>query len=112
MDPYRWQRSMQVLEADGLPMLEYPMGSVQRMVTAWKGFYDGVMDAQFSPDGDARLARHVGAMVLKYDHRGARPTKDSKVSERHIDLGVCAVAGLERARWHAEHLVDATPMVW
>lgn len=104
MDPYRWQRSMQVLEGDGLPMLEYPMGSVQRMVTAWKGFYDSVLDRTITHDGDARLARHVENMVLKYDHRGARPTKDSKTSERHIDLAVCAVAGVERARWHYEHV--------
>ncbi len=103
MDPYRWQRSMQVLEDDGLPMLEYPMGSVERMVKAWKAFYDAVLDGTFTHDGDPRLARHVEAMVLKIDARGARPTKEHKASTRHIDLGVCAVAGLERAVWHANH---------
>ena len=101
MDPYRWQRSMQVLEDEGLPMVEFPMASVERMVKAWKLFYDSVLDATFTHDGDARLARHVESMVLKIDARGARPTKESKASQRHIDLGVCAVAGLERAVWHA-----------
>lgn len=103
MDPYRWQRSMQILDDDGLPMLEYPMASVERMVKAWKLFYDSVLDATFTHSGDPRLARHVDNMVLKYDNRGARPTKESKVSTRHIDLGVCAVAGLERAVWHANY---------
>ena len=42
MDPFRWQRSMAVLDDDGLPMLEYSMGSVERMVKAWKAFYDAV----------------------------------------------------------------------
>jgi phage terminase large subunit-like protein len=101
MDPYRWQRSMQILEDEGLPMVEYPMGSVERMVKAWKVFFDAVMDQGITHDGDPALARHVGNMVLKLDAKGARPTKDSKVSERHIDLGVCAVAGVDRALWWA-----------
>ena len=104
MDPYRWSRSMQALEDEGLPMLEYPMGSVQRMVTAWKLFYDAVLDKTFTHSGDPRLARHVENMVLKIDGRGARPTKENKQSTRHIDLGVCAVAGLERAVWHATYV--------
>jgi len=73
------------------------------MVAAWKLFYDAVLDGGLTHSGDVRLARHVSNMVLKIDGRGARPTKDSKVSERHIDLGVCAVAGLERALWTAMH---------
>ena len=108
MDPYRWQRSMQILDDEGLPMLEYQMGSVDRMVKAWKLFYDSVLDATFTHSGDARLGRHVESMVLKIDHRGARPTKESKMSTRHIDLGVCAVAGLERAVWHANYTPQAT----
>ena len=103
MDPFRWQRSMQVLDDDGLPMLEYSMGSVERMVKAWKLFFDAVLDKTFTHSGDPRLARHVDAMVLKIDARGARPTKEHKASTRHIDLGVCAVAGLERALWHVNY---------
>jgi len=110
MDPYRWQRSMQVLEDDGLPMLEYPMGSVQRMVKAWKLFYDGVLDGKFSHDGDPRLARHIENMVLKVDQRGARPTKEARHSGRHIDLGVCAVAGFERAIWHLTYVPEPAVM--
>lgn len=109
MDPYRWQRSMQILENEGLPMVEYPMGSVERMVKAWKTFYDLALDGGFTHSGDPRLARHVDAMVLKLDAKGARPVKDSKMSTRSIDLGVCAVAGLDRAIWHAEH--QAPPVV-
>ena len=99
MDPYRWQRSMQILEDEGLPIVEYPMGSVERMVKAWKVFYDAALDEGLTHSGDPALERHVGNMVLKLDARGARPTKDSKMSERHIDLGVCAVAGVDRAVW-------------
>lgn len=108
MDPYRWQRSMQVLEDEGLPMVEFPMGSVQRMVAAWKLFYDLVLDRGLTHDGDPRLARHIEAMVLKIDAKGARPTKESKMATRHIDLGVCAVAGSERALWHATNAPSAS----
>lgn len=101
MDPYRWQRSMQLLADEGLPMVEYPMGSVERMVKAWKLFYDSVLDQTLTHSGDPRLARHIESMVLKIDARGARPTKESKSSTRHIDLGVCAVAGLDRAVFNA-----------
>jgi phage terminase large subunit-like protein len=104
MDPYRWQRSMAVLENEGLPMVEFPMGSPARMIAAWKTFFDLVMDGGMTHDGDARLARHVEAMVLKIDRQGARPTKDAKMSAAHIDLGVCAVAGVDRAMWHTSNL--------
>ena len=109
MDPFRWQRSMSVLDDEGLPMLEYQMASVVRMVTAWKVFYDAVLDGTFTHSGDPRLARHIDAMVLKIDAKGARPTKEHRASTRHIDLGVCSVAGLERAIWHATHTPAATP---
>lgn len=102
MDPYRWQRSMAVLEEEGIPMIEFPMGSVSRMVTAWKTFYDSVLDSKFTHDGDPQLARHVENMVLKIDAKGARPTKESRVSNRKIDLGICAVAGLDRVLWHSD----------
>lgn len=100
MDPFRWQRSMAVLEDEGIPMLEYPMGNAETMTKAWKLFYDAALDKGFTHDGDPRLARHVDHMTLKLDARGARPVKESKASARHIDLGVCAVAGFDRARWH------------
>jgi len=114
MDPYRWQRSMQVLADEGVPMFEYPMGSVERMVKAWKVFYDAVLDQTFTHSGDPRLTRHVENMVLKVDSRGARPTKESKASSRHIDLGVCAVAGLERSTVNlaAPPPVDVTAQIF
>jgi phage terminase large subunit-like protein len=113
MDPFRWQRSMQLLEDEGLPMLEFPMGNVDRMVKAWKKFYDGVLDGLFTHSGDPRLDRHVENMVLKFDSRGARPTKDAKQSTRHIDLGVCAVAGMDRALWHCgQTFVDVSTQIF
>lgn len=96
-DPYRWQKSMQALQAEGLPMLEWPTGSLARMVPAWQRFYDAVMEKRVSHNGDPRLARHIENMVLKSDARGVRPTKESKMSGRKIDLGICAIVAYDRA---------------
>lgn len=113
MDPFRWQRSLQALADEGLPVTEYPMASVERMVKAWKLFYDGVLDRKLSHGDDSRLNRHVDNMVLKLDSRGARPTKDAKNSSRHIDLGVCAVAGIDRALWQLNReVVDVSTQIF
>ncbi len=90
-DPFRWQAVMQELESEGIPILEFP-NSVARMVPAWTEFYAAVMDEDgLTHDGDPTLTRHVENMRLKLDEKGARPVKESKMSGRHIDLGICAV---------------------
>jgi phage terminase large subunit-like protein len=96
MDPYRWQQAMQELEEERLPIVEFP-NTLPRMVPAWQTFFDAVMDKSLSHDGDPRLARHVENMRLKIDAKGARPVKEHKTSQRHIDLGICAVIGVDRA---------------
>jgi phage terminase large subunit-like protein len=98
-DPYRWQRSMQAMEAAGLPIVEYNTGSPQRMVPAWAKFYDAVTTESrpLSHSGDPRLVRHIYNMKLKVDRLGPRPVKEHKGSPRHIDLGVAAVGAFDRA---------------
>jgi phage terminase large subunit-like protein len=111
IDPAGWRPTFDRLEDEGLPVVEMP-NSVQRMVPAWKTFYDGVLDGLVTHDGDPRLARHVENMVLKIDARGARPTKDAKSSRRHIDLGIAAVMAVEEARRWAEPEAASAPFVW
>ena len=96
-DPYRWQRSMQVLEERSIPIVEWPTGSLARMIPAWQKFYDAVLDEGVTHDDDARLNRHIANMVLKRDRRGMRPTKESTTSLRKIDLGIAAIIGFDRA---------------
>lgn len=109
-DPYRWQRSMQALEDQGIPIVEWPTNSVARIVPAWQKFYDAVLDGRLSHSGDVRLARHLENMRIKRDARGGRPVKDAKDSRRKIDLGICAVIAFDRAlsRHESNELV---PMV-
>jgi hypothetical protein len=41
-DPFRWQRTMQVLQDAGLPVVEWPSTSAARMIPACAKFYDAV----------------------------------------------------------------------
>lgn len=111
-DPFRWQRSMQVLADEGLPIVEWPTNAVARIVPAWQRFYDAVMDDQMHHDGDVRLARHMANMVLKRDARGARPTKESKMSGRKIDLGIAAIIAYDRASRGVEETVMPGIIEW
>lgn len=97
-DPYRWQRTMAVLdEEEGLPVVSWPTASIARMGPAWQTFYDAVIDKTFTHSGDPRLARHVGNMVMKRDARGVRPTKEHQTSPRKIDAAIGAIIAFNRA---------------
>ncbi|MEO3875544.1 terminase large subunit [Nonomuraea sp. B12E4] len=95
-DPFRWARTYQVLEGEGLPVVEFPQ-SPQRMVPATQRFYEAVLNQALTHSGDPRLARHVDNCVIKTDQRGPRLVKDAKNSPRKIDLAVAAVMAFWRA---------------
>jgi phage terminase large subunit-like protein len=98
-DPFRWTRTIQALEAEKLPAVEFPQ-SPARMTPATTGFFEAVVNLQLSHSGDPRLARHIGNCTLKEDARGTRLTKDRKHSTRRIDLAVAAVMAHARASEH------------
>jgi phage terminase large subunit-like protein len=95
-DPFRWARSLQLLDGEGLPVSEYPQ-SPGRMTPATARFYEAVVNGQLTHSGDSRLARHVGTAVLREDARGARLAKERKDAPRRIDAAVAAVMAHDRA---------------
>lgn len=97
-DPYRWQRSMEVLEGDGVPVEAFPQ-SAQRMTPATSRLTELVTQAAMTHDDDPRLARHVSNAVLRVDSRGTRLQKEHKGSARKIDLAVAMVMAVDRAGW-------------
>lgn len=111
-DPYRWQRSIQILLDEGFPMVEYPTSSPARMVPACATFYDAVMDSQLSHDNDPRLIRHLQNATVKRDRFGARIVKDAKESPRKIDLAVCAIIAHERAVLLRDAVTFEPLVVW
>jgi phage terminase large subunit-like protein len=95
-DPYRWQRSLELLDGEGIPVGEFPQ-SPARMGPATARFYAAVVDRLLSHDGSSALARHVANAILKEDSRGARLAKEHKDSKRRIDAAVAAVMAHDRA---------------
>lgn len=95
-DPFRWARTMQVLEGEGLPIVEFPQ-TPARMTPATTRFYEAAVNKAITHSGDPRLARHMSNTVLKADSRGTRVAKEHKGSTRRIDLAVAAIMANERA---------------
>jgi phage terminase large subunit-like protein len=95
-DPYRWQRSLELLDGEGIPVGEFPQ-SPARMGPATARFYSAVVDQLLTHDGISALARHVANAILKEDSRGARLSKEHKDSKRRIDAAVAAVMAHDRA---------------
>jgi phage terminase large subunit-like protein len=110
-DPFRWARTYQVLEGEGLPVVEFPQ-SPSRMTPATARFYEAVLNSGLTHSGDPRLARHLTNAVLKTDSRGTRLAKETRNSPRKIDLAVAAVMALERAVQPPEPTVNATFFAW
>lgn len=119
-DPYRWQRTMQVLQGQGLPIVEYQTAHPSRMVPAWAKFRDAVTQHHaerlgedepteaprlLSHSGDPRLTRHIYNLKIKTDQSGPRPVKEHKDSPRRVDLAICAVGAFDRAT----HLAGTPP---
>ncbi|MEE6288628.1 terminase large subunit [Georgenia sp. MJ173] len=99
-DPFRWTRTLQVLEKEGLPIVEFPW-SVSRITPATTDFYTACINGALSHSGDKDLARHVGNAVVVEHSRGVRLDKSRRGSTRHIDLAACAVMAHSRATWRA-----------
>lgn len=85
------------LEAEGFPVVGWPTNSLERMVPACQELYAAVTEKRITHDGDERLASHIANAVLKEDRFGPRIVKESKGSQRKIDLAVCAVGAYAEA---------------
>lgn len=105
-DPYRWQRSLENLEAEGLPVTEYPQ-SPSRMTPATTKLYEAVVNGIVSHDGNIALARHIQNAVLFTDSRGSRLRKETKGSPKKIDLVVTAVMAHDTATRLATEIDEA-----
>lgn len=96
-DPYRWQRSMEILADEGYPIVEYPSTNARRMVPACQKFIEAVVEKRLKHDGNPLLARHLSNAVVKVDNLGPRIVKENRNSSRRIDAAVAAVIAVDRA---------------
>lgn len=98
-DPAYWRHEMEALGREGIPAVEFPMSRI-RMVPAWDSFYASVMAEEFTHDDNAAMTRHMSNLVVQQTPTGSYPTKESKNSQRKIDLAIAAIIGYDRMRWH------------
>jgi len=96
-DPYRWQRSMEALADEGIPIVEWPSTSAKRMIPACAAFFDAVVEQRITHDGNPLLARHLSNAVVKTDSLGVRIVKENRSSNRRIDAAVAAILAYDRA---------------
>jgi phage terminase large subunit-like protein len=96
-DPFRWQRTMQVLQDAGLPIVEWPSTSAARMIPACAKFYDAVVSNKLTHDGNPLITRHISNAVVKTDRLGPRIVKEHRSSPRKIDGAVASIIAFDRA---------------
>ncbi|WP_241472642.1 terminase large subunit domain-containing protein [Mycolicibacterium neoaurum] len=100
-DPYLWTRSAQILQAEGLPMVEFRQ-SPQRQTAATNDLHSSAVNGRFTHSGDPNLRAHVlAATVLETDH-GLRIAKAGR--SRHapkIDLCTALMMTHSRCSWLA-----------
>lgn len=95
-DPFRWQRSLQVLEERGLPVAQFPQ-TTARLTPATNDARAAVAEGGLTHDADERLSTHVLRASIEETTRGlrlAKPTKHEK-----IDLAACLIMALSRCQW-------------
>lgn len=102
-DPFRWTRTLQALEAEKLPVVEFPH-SPARLTAATGDLYSAAVNGRLSHSGNAKLAAHVAAAVIREDARGIRLDKVSRSrTAPKIDLAACLVMAHSRATWRSTH---------
>lgn len=90
-DPAFFERSAQLLEGDGLAMVEFPQTD-SRMIPASQRFYQLIAEGNLAHNGDPVLKTHVENAIADQKPRGWRLSKP-RGSRLHIDAAIaCAMA--------------------
>ncbi|WP_327161864.1 terminase large subunit domain-containing protein [Mycolicibacterium wolinskyi] len=97
-DPWGFSRTLQLLEAEGITVSEFPH-SPSRLTAATTDLFVACTNGTLSHSGDDTLARHVGNAVAIRDARGIRIAKAARRG-RKIDAAAALVMCHSRATWH------------
>jgi phage terminase large subunit-like protein len=95
-DPHFFSESAQILEGDGLALVEFPQND-SRMVPASQHFYQEIVQGRIAHDGDPTLKRHVENVIADQRPRGWRMSKP-KGSRKKIDAAIAAAIATDRAQ--------------
>lgn len=100
-DPFRFTRTLQALEAERLPIVEFPH-SPSRLTAATTDLYKACVNGDLTHSGHPTLAAHVAAAVIREDPRGMRLDKASRSrNARKIDCAAALLMAHSRATWRA-----------
>lgn len=110
IDPARWSRTFQLLEDEGLPVVEFPQSS-SFMTPATQSFYEAVVNRNLTQSGDLGLTRHISNAHAKVTQGGMRIAKENRMSARKIDGAVAAVMAHARAAHHQANRSGNAPLV-
>jgi len=99
-DPFRFARSMQILESEGIPIVEFNQ-SPSRLTPATRDTLESILAGELTHSGDPDLARHVTNATVVEEARGIRLAKEKRGSKRRIDLAACLIMAHSRAVWRA-----------
>lgn len=99
-DPFRWSRSLQVLEQDKLPVVEFNQ-TPSRLTPATRDTLESVLNGELTHSGDKDLTRHILNATVVEDARGIKLAKEKKSSKRRIDFAACLIMAHSRATWRA-----------
>ena len=92
-DPWSFTRSAQILESEGLFMVEHPMTNA-RMVPASQRLYEAILAKRLRHDGDPLLAQHVLAGAQQQTERGWRLGKRKARNPQDALIALCLAFGV------------------
>lgn len=108
-DPFRWARTIQVLQGERLPAVEFPW-SPSRITPATSDVYSAAVNGEFTHNGDPVFRRHVLGATVREDNRGG--LRVDKTSRRRnaekIDLAACLIMCHSRCVWLARKKTKRT----
>lgn len=97
-DPFRWQRTLQVLEEQGLTVSKFPQTS-QRLTPATNDLRAAVNNGLLTHADQPKLNSHALRASVEETTRGLKLAKPSK--NQKIDLAACLVMCYSRCSWLA-----------
>lgn len=94
-DPWRFTRSAELLQDEGIPMTEFPQSN-ERMAPASQALFDAITGGLILHSGDEALTKHIQASTARDTGRGWR--LDKKQNKSHMDASIAMAIALARAQ--------------
>ena len=109
-DPHFFHRSAEILEEEGLNMIEFPQTDT-RMVPASSTLFEMIKMGELEHDGDPEARKQIRAVIAKERERGWRISKPAG-SKKPIDFAVALAMPVHAASALLDDGYGQMPNVW